>query len=98
VVKLTKEEIIRRMCSMIGEKEDSTACRVLRSSLYSARETIRDRSSRRVFIQDLATSLERRGLLKREDVEQFTGLGYLYTEESFIPRNFDIKTKPFRKD
>jgi len=54
------------------------ACKVLASALYSAKSTLTAGSPRRVFIQDLAAALNRRGLLRDRDFDVFCKLGYEY--------------------
>lgn len=49
----------------------SPACQVLDATLFSVKSTCKDPTHRSVFIQELAASLNRRRLLKNDDVERF---------------------------
>lgn len=49
----------------------SSACQVLDAALYAVKVTCKDPTHRSVFVQDFAASLNRRRLLKNDDVERF---------------------------
>ena len=49
----------------------SSSCQILDATLYAAKTTLKDETEKRVFVQDLAASLNRRRLLKNDDVESF---------------------------
>lgn len=53
---------------------------MLESTLYVAKATLPEGSPRRVFIQDFAASLNRKGLLANEDVDKFREYGYQYMD------------------
>lgn len=52
----------------------SPGCEILDAALYGAKVTLQQGSPRSVFIQDFAAALNRRRLLKNEEVEEFTKL------------------------
>jgi len=54
--------------------------KVFESAMYSAKTTMKEASERRVFIQDFAAALNRRGLLRNEVVDRFCEYGYTYME------------------
>ncbi|HDO42010.1 MAG TPA: hypothetical protein ENH03_03820 [Candidatus Bathyarchaeota archaeon] len=80
-----EEKYISDMCWLITEWNepatlDNPKCKILAAALFSAKSTLPKGSPRRVFIQDLAASLNRKGLLKNEKVDTFTKIGYNYME------------------
>lgn len=81
----TEQKIIQELCWTIHDWEkdvplppDSRTCKVLRAALFSAKSTIAKGTPRRVFIQDLAASLNRKAMLPSEKYDNFTELGYEY--------------------
>lgn len=66
-------EKLDRLCELIGEKAGQAGCEVLKASIYSATYTLRP-LEKRVFAQDLAASLNRRGLLPKERYKDFVEL------------------------
>lgn len=58
---------------------ESPACKVLRAAFYAGKYGVFNESStQRVFVQEFAASLNRKGMLKNPSVDQFTRLGYEY--------------------
>jgi hypothetical protein len=83
----TEEKLIEEMCWIIYDWEkdiptppDSPQCKLLASAMYAAKSTLPKGSPRRVFIQDLAASLNRKSLLLKEEFDSFNKLGYGYME------------------
>jgi len=85
----TEQKLIEEMCWLIHDWEkdkplppENPKCKVLASALFSAKTTLKPCgiSSQRVFIQDLAASLNRRRLLSSDEVDTFEKLGYEYME------------------
>ena len=81
----TEAKLIEEMCWVIHDWEkdkslppESRVCKVLSSALFSAKSTLPEGTLRRVFIQDLAASLNRKHLLSSERYDEFTKLGYEY--------------------
>jgi len=77
----TEEEMLDDMCWLMEQTVHVRAqCKVLASALYSAKSTTKPWGviPQRVFIQDLAASLNRRGILPNENVAKFEELGYEY--------------------
>ena len=52
--------------------------KLLESALWAFKSTVSDATARRVFIQDLAASLNRKGLVSRGNVQFFREYGYMY--------------------
>ena len=87
----TEAKLIEEMCWKIHDWEkdtplppESRICKVLASALFSAKSTLGRGSPRRVFIQDLAASLNRKTFLPNEKVEEFRQLGYEYMERMVV--------------
>jgi hypothetical protein len=83
----TEEKLIEEICWVIHNWEEdrklppeSRICKILSSALFSAKTTLPKGTPRRVFIQDLAASLNRKRILPNEKVEPFTQLGYEYMQ------------------
>lgn len=85
----TEQKLVEEMCWLIHDWEkdkllppENPKCKVLASALYSAKSATKPWGviSQRVFIQDFAASLNRRGLLPNEKVDEFEELGYEYME------------------
>ena len=83
----TEEKLVEEMCWQLEGPEmpykvtpSSNECAILTSALFSAKSSLERGSPRRVFVQDLAASLNRKGLLSNEKVGKFTNLGYEYME------------------
>jgi len=84
----TETKIIEEMCWLLEDPHQipyavtpsSLECQVLASSLFAAKTTTKPWGvvPQRVFIQDLAASLNRRRLLPNEKVSKFEELGYEY--------------------
>ena len=81
----TEQRLVEELCWVIHDWEKDTplppeshVCKTLSSALFSAKSTLPKGSSRRVFIQDLAASLNRKRLLATEKYDEFTELGYEY--------------------
>lgn len=55
-------------------------CRILSAALYSAKSTLAEGSPRRVFIEDLAAALDRRGLIDKKKIDEFVKAGFEYME------------------
>jgi len=75
------------------------------ATLFAAKTTMKDASERRVFIQDFAASLNRKGLLPTEFVDAFCKHGYVYMEAAsehssgFHVKYIDLPTgKTLEKD
>jgi len=81
---ITVEEMRRALEGMLNlipimvyeEKET----KIFESALYAAKTTMKDPTERRVFVQDFAASLNRKGLLASELVDKFCEHGYTYME------------------
>jgi len=83
----TEQKIAEEMCWLIHDWEKDTSvppdnpkCQVLTASLYAAKLSLPKGSPRRVFVQDLAASLNRHHILKSEQYDEFEKLGYEYME------------------
>jgi hypothetical protein len=83
----TEEKLIEEMCWIIYDWEKdiptppgSPQCKLLASAMYAAKSTLPKGSPRRVFVQDLAASLNRKSLILKEEVDSFNKLGYEYME------------------
>jgi len=84
----TEEQLVFEMCFILygWEKEETKPsdilnakyCKVLASALFAGKSTLPKGSPRRVFIQDLAASLNRKRILPSEKYEKFSQLGYEY--------------------
>jgi hypothetical protein len=83
----TEEKIQEEMCWLIFDPKLehsnppwNSSCQVLKSALYSAKSSTKPWGvvPQRVFIQDLAASLNRKQVLSNEKVEEFEQLGYEY--------------------
>jgi len=94
VVPLAESEykVLWRMCALLQWEQvvpscavdvKDTNCETLGSALSSAKTTLPKGSARRVFVQDLAASLNRKGVLWNEDVKEFEEAGYAYMEAEF---------------
>lgn len=59
----------------------SRQCKVLAAALHTAKSTLSSGSPRRVFIQDLSASLNRKEMLSNEQLPCFTQLGYDFMEK-----------------
>lgn len=73
------------MSSALGLVYSDSANNVLEAAMYSAKATVKDPSLRRVFVQDFASSLQRKGLR--------TGTYILWGEErinSFIKHGYEF--------
>jgi len=85
----TEVELVEEMCWLIHDWEkdaplplESRVCKTLASALYSAKSTLERGSPRRVFIQELAASLNRKRILPSERYDKFNELGFEYMEAS----------------
>ena len=72
-----EEEILLRMSQLLGQNYRSP---VLTAAMSSAYTTIDSADGRRVYVQDLAASLNRNGLLPNDKVDEFQQLGYEFME------------------
>jgi hypothetical protein len=86
---ITEQKTAEEMCWLIHDWEkdkppppDSPKCQVLMASLYAAKTSLPKGSPRRVFVEDLAASLNRRRILKSEQYDEFQKLGFEYMEAS----------------
>lgn len=63
----------QRVCTLVFGDPDVVGipCQVLDAALYAAEVTLPQGSPRRVFIQDFAAALNRRRILRNEEVEKF---------------------------
>lgn len=90
--RFTKEIVaLTKMCSLLEwdprelpekmeEQLPHPGCKILTAAMFSAKGTIPKGSPRRVFVQDLAASLERKKLLIGKRAREFTDVGYEYME------------------
>lgn len=60
---------------------DAKQCKVLSASLHSAKSSLKQGSPRRVFVQDLTASLNRKQVVSNDRINQFTELGYDFMEK-----------------
>jgi len=74
------ERELDELCELINAKPYSRDCLVLKSAMYSAGSTLRP-TDRRVFAQDLAASLNRRGILSKERYDRFVTLSTRILDE-----------------
>lgn len=75
---------IVRLCNTLDisyQTMKSPVCQVIDASLYAGKVSLSKGSPRQAFVQDLAASLNRRRLLKNEDVESFTDLAIEIVEK-----------------
>jgi len=78
------EERLIELCNKLDipyQTLPSPVCQVLDASLYAGKVSLQRGSPRHAFVQDLAASLNRRRILKNEDVDSFTELGIQIIEE-----------------
>jgi len=81
----TEEKLAEELCWLIHNWEKDTplppksrVCKTLTSALFSAKSTLPPGTLRRVFIQDLAASLNRKRILPNEKYDKFVQTGYEY--------------------
>jgi len=75
-----KEKKLDELCELIDADPHSRDCLVLKSVMYSAGSTLRP-IDRRVFAQDLAASLSRKGILSKERYDRFVDLSVRILDE-----------------
>jgi len=80
VVVVTREDAIRGMLAQTTIAPTHAAFSLLESAMFAAYTTVPKGSPRRVFVQDFAASLNRKGLLRNEYVDKFCEYGYKYME------------------
>jgi len=62
----------------------SIACyKILKSTMYAIKHTVKDETSRHVFIQEFAASLNRLGVLSNTNEQLFREEAYLYMHAKF---------------
>jgi len=84
VRQLQHQDRLLQLCSKLRIHEPpyttptltNPVCQVLDTTLYAVKVSLPQGSPRRVFIEDLAASLNRRKLLRNEDVDSFTLIGF----------------------
>lgn len=95
---VTVEEMRRALYTMenrIGYMmPESRETKMFEAAMYAAKTTMKDATERRVFVQDFAASLNRRGLLINENVDDFTKFGYIYMEASEHSSSSSATLKP----
>lgn len=74
----TEEKALEWMMVQLPIVHDAAEAKIFKAALYAAKATIAEPSSRRVFIQDFAASLNRAGLLRNALVDAFCKYGYAY--------------------
>ena len=74
------ERKLDELCELINAEPHSRDCLVLKSAMYSAGSTLRS-VDRRVFAQDLAASLNRKGILSKERYDRFVDLSTRILDE-----------------
>ncbi len=77
---VTKEDAVRGMLTQTTIAPTHAAFSLLESAVFAAYTTLPKGSPRRVFVQDFAASLNRKGLLRNELVDRFCEYGYKYME------------------
>jgi len=78
------QEKVLQLCNKLNipyQTLPSPVCQVLDASLYAGKVSLPKGSPQHAFVQDLAASLNRRRILKNEDVESFTDLAIEIIEE-----------------
>jgi len=83
----TETKLVEEMCWILYDWEkdiptppDSPQCKLLMATMFAAKSTLPRGSPRRVFVQDLAASLNRKSLILMEEMDKFNKLGYEYME------------------
>jgi len=81
---VTVEEMRRALYTMehrIGYMlPESRETKMFEATMFAAKTAMKDAHERRVFIQDFAASLNRKGLLINENIDDFMKYGYIYME------------------
>jgi len=99
--KSTPGDKLRRMCNLLDLRDFAdlgdvskkceadarfNACQALNSAMVSAKTTIgNDINARRVFVQDVTASLNRRRLLSNENYNNFQEIGHAYMAQEVLP-------------
>jgi len=80
-------KLITNLCWTIHDPEldivlppHNVKCKMLSSALFAGKSNLPRGSPRRVFVQDLAASLNRKRILLSENYEDFLRLAYKYME------------------
>jgi len=84
---VTKEQFLKAMINLIDTGVEDYAGsenvdNAISAALFAAKTTITERNTQRVFIQDFAASLNRKGLLSNTNVQPFREYGYQYMWEA----------------
>lgn len=72
-----QERVLLRMSQLLGQNYRSP---ILTAAMFSAFTTIDSADGRRVYVQDLAASLNRNNILPNDKVDEFQQLGYEFME------------------
>ena len=80
--KVKEEDDALHMMINLIERSSEEVDKAVSAALFAAKATIIDRNAQRVFIQDFAAALNRRGLLSNTNVQPFREYGYQYMWEA----------------